>query len=555
MAIDAHRQTHETGTDRIKVWRLDGIVQEVGDPGSPQQVPTEQAIRAAITAGGGSPSAHATSHENGGTDEIDVTGLSGVLADPQTPAAHAASHSDGGSDEVSAADLAGIVTTVGSPGSDSNVPTEQAVREAITGFAGTGADHAFYTYLAAHLEPLAIEAPQIGTFTYAISGSVTKLLLNAWQTRFSSTGRWEMRDPTQIMPLRGVSLIGTGAASLACVIDPSLPTYTEARTTYYDRLNTLATTTPKYLALTAPSTVYPFLPGPYGTIVVGVTIYDFTWIIISLDGGASIGMNVANEIGDASGDYQRVTNNAPFPVSRYIGGSVLTGVERSAGVGKGGILYVICDSSWGEVTDSTSYIFRDDFMGATLDTGSTWTRSQSTAGNIEIATDWAWCKVKGNSSWGANGAFSQATTSRSAGKIFECYVWTGDGVGAGGAGLAPNLVVGWHDGAGQSYADFAHGIDFSETGGVRAIFIFEDSNSRGTVGASYSLNTIYRVRITLGTSSATYEIQGGTQYAAMGGASWTDITPGTTSSTTTPLAVGFTINDPVTTYVGDVKAY
>lgn len=32
--------------------------------------------------------AHASSHENGGADEIDVTGLSGVLADPQTAAAH-----------------------------------------------------------------------------------------------------------------------------------------------------------------------------------------------------------------------------------------------------------------------------------------------------------------------------------------------------------------------------------------------------------------------------------------------------------------------------------
>lgn len=31
---------------------------------------------------------HATNHENGGTDEIDVTDLSGVLADPQNPAVH-----------------------------------------------------------------------------------------------------------------------------------------------------------------------------------------------------------------------------------------------------------------------------------------------------------------------------------------------------------------------------------------------------------------------------------------------------------------------------------
>lgn len=34
---------------------------------------------------GGTPAAHATSHQNGGGDEIDVAGLSGVLADPQVP--------------------------------------------------------------------------------------------------------------------------------------------------------------------------------------------------------------------------------------------------------------------------------------------------------------------------------------------------------------------------------------------------------------------------------------------------------------------------------------
>lgn len=34
------------------------------------------------------PNAHKTDHQNGGTDEIDVTGLSGLLADGQTPLAH-----------------------------------------------------------------------------------------------------------------------------------------------------------------------------------------------------------------------------------------------------------------------------------------------------------------------------------------------------------------------------------------------------------------------------------------------------------------------------------
>lgn len=47
---------------------------------------------------GGVPAAHAASHQNGGSDEISVAGLSGLLADSQTPLAHAASHKDGGSD-------------------------------------------------------------------------------------------------------------------------------------------------------------------------------------------------------------------------------------------------------------------------------------------------------------------------------------------------------------------------------------------------------------------------------------------------------------------------
>lgn len=40
----------------------------------------------APTGGAGGP--HATSHQNNGGDEINVTGLSGLLADPQTPASH-----------------------------------------------------------------------------------------------------------------------------------------------------------------------------------------------------------------------------------------------------------------------------------------------------------------------------------------------------------------------------------------------------------------------------------------------------------------------------------
>lgn len=49
---------------------------------------------------GDTPTAHSGSHENGGSDEISVAGLSGDLADEQDPKAHASSHAKDASDEL-----------------------------------------------------------------------------------------------------------------------------------------------------------------------------------------------------------------------------------------------------------------------------------------------------------------------------------------------------------------------------------------------------------------------------------------------------------------------
>ena len=46
------------------------------------------------------PTVHATAHQNGGGDEISVTGLAGLLADGQTPLTHATSHKSGGGDAI-----------------------------------------------------------------------------------------------------------------------------------------------------------------------------------------------------------------------------------------------------------------------------------------------------------------------------------------------------------------------------------------------------------------------------------------------------------------------
>lgn len=62
-------------------------------------------VKAWLTALAGSVIAHKTTHENGGTDEISVAGLSGTLADAQTPTAHQSSHEHDGSDPITGAGI------------------------------------------------------------------------------------------------------------------------------------------------------------------------------------------------------------------------------------------------------------------------------------------------------------------------------------------------------------------------------------------------------------------------------------------------------------------
>lgn len=57
---------------------------------------------------GAPPALHAADHEDGGGDEIDVTGLSGELADDQPPKAHAVEHAPGGGDAMAVDAAAGV---------------------------------------------------------------------------------------------------------------------------------------------------------------------------------------------------------------------------------------------------------------------------------------------------------------------------------------------------------------------------------------------------------------------------------------------------------------
>jgi hypothetical protein len=93
--------------------------------------PTEELTAAAVAAfvGPQAPAAHAATHADGASDEINVAGLSGLLADPQTPGLHAAAHESGAGDEIDVTGLTGLLATAQTPiahthagGGESQVP-------------------------------------------------------------------------------------------------------------------------------------------------------------------------------------------------------------------------------------------------------------------------------------------------------------------------------------------------------------------------------------------------------------------------------------------------
>jgi len=88
-------------------------------------VPANNYLTALVTVTGESPptppvARHASQHEDGGSDELDATGLSGRLREPQTPTAHAAAHQDGGADELALDGLSGKLKDPQTPDTHSN---------------------------------------------------------------------------------------------------------------------------------------------------------------------------------------------------------------------------------------------------------------------------------------------------------------------------------------------------------------------------------------------------------------------------------------------------
>jgi hypothetical protein len=422
----------------------------------------------------------------------------------------------------------------------------------IAASSGTTLPTTYFQHQAALLEPAALEVLQYNTFSYAVTTS-PKYCIASWQTRLSSSGRMEVRNPFKPFRLRNQTMAGSASGSAAMFLDPAAATYADPVTTYYNRLGDLQSLDQKYLPITAASQTVPLLPGPYGSFITHYTCFNFPWLVLRWSGD-TIGINLGNEVSDAT--TQRIGNDLLMPISKKTVSEIQSSSTSSStgGAASGAICVVDVPSTWAAITEplTASYgspTFRDDFMtGSALDT-SVWTRTQSTAGNVEYHGSRPWLKFTGSGTWGQNGLYKTTGQARSNGRKLIVDLYTGRGTITLGLGM-----VGWSDGLGQSYTNFAHAINFAGGGGAGTINVYENGTLRGTVGSGWTEGTIYRLYIEQTTTGAIYKIQGGTQYPALDSGSWTTITPGTTSSATATLTPGATCFQG-TGYLSDFRVF
>lgn len=153
-------------------------------------------------------SAHAASHENGGSDEIDVTGLSGLLADPQTPATHAASHQHGGADEVATA----------TPAANA-IPKAGAGGKLSSGWLAIGTDVQAYDATLDSLSALGTTADRIayttGVNTWA-EAAITSFARTLLDDSSAAAARTTLGlDALAVLATVGTAQIDAGAVTLA----------------------------------------------------------------------------------------------------------------------------------------------------------------------------------------------------------------------------------------------------------------------------------------------------------------------------------------------------
>jgi hypothetical protein len=131
------------------------LVTTVGSPGTNTNVPTEEAVRTAIGAGGGNVSGPASAVSG---DIVQFDGTTGKLIK----------------------DGLGLVTTVGTPGSDANVASEKAVRTAIAGGGGAGN--------AGHVSILPLSYSSVGQGTWELATNGNDIVNGVLQNNTHANG-------------------------------------------------------------------------------------------------------------------------------------------------------------------------------------------------------------------------------------------------------------------------------------------------------------------------------------------------------------------------------
>ena len=301
---------------------------------------------------------------------------------------------------------------------------------------------------------------------------------------------------------------GNQNGTTAIFNNPDKVLWKNAEDRYRRRLNLLTTLDTKYMPF-APLQAYPFIVGPYGSVLTRATVFDMTWLVVR-NFGDVYGWAVADERGDTGAtDYVRL--------DQYQGNLLLTkgmvaafgsGEEKGGGFsGLGGITYVNLPKDWSDIDTLTSeYVFRDDFTEAAIDT-TVWTLTQSTSGNIAIDPNFQAVRGIGTGAFGTNGMVSTASYARSRLLSLVADLWVGTFASAG--------TFGWSTGAGVAHTNLSHGVIFNNTG----YSIWEAGVQVG--GGGIGGTGMYRVRITPGvTRGALYEAQGGAAYPLLGGPTW-----------------------------------
>ena len=437
--------------------------------------------------------------------------------------------------------------------------------------AGGTAEHAYYQNLAALLEPDALSHiyKATGAGELVAAAASTKWLLSAWACSLGgTTGRFDFREPgIGPIPIYNKAIHGLASGATVMLLDPALPDFGgAAREAYFDRLAAITTMEMLYVPIEAAATKAPWVPGPYGSIILGFSVHDLAWLALVPPAGPTSALTIHNEKGDSASshlDAIRFSQRLYLPASKrtaigLISGSSYGNVDNP----EGGILYVNLPADWSAVADTNTYIARADLLTRSI---AGWDVATEGTGSIGIYTptggdSQAAVAIKGNGSTWKNGFQHTTAFDLAASRTVEWYIRLDDT-----ANENVNVMVGIGDGgtfAGDTTleGDMAYAVDFTNSGiGVRRLYVFEGGSSRGIVGPNpgYSGGSMYRVKIVLAADgSADYFIQGGPEHPAIGSATWTDITPGTSANAqTTGFKLACIVNGSYTNLVADGKCY